>query len=176
MPGTSGLEFLRRLRRGEQTRSLPVIMLTARTEEPSKVTGLDAGADDYVEKPFSRRELISRVNALLRRSVGDTPSEQFNVGVVGLDSASHRVFVEGQPVTLGPTEFRLLRFFMSNPDRVYSRDQILDHVWGHSAYLDERTVDVHIRRLRKAIAPVGERYVQTVRGVGYRFSTAETVG
>lgn len=171
MPGTSGLELLRRLRRDELTRDLPVIMLTARAEEPSKISGLDAGADDYIAKPFSRRELVSRVRAVLRRSGSSTSEEIIEAGSLQLNAASHQVTIDGEDVSVGPTEFRLLRFFMSNPDRVYSRDQILNHVWGGNAYLDERTVDVHIRRLRKAIAKDGhEARVKTVRGSGYRFT------
>ncbi len=177
MPGVTGLELLRRLRRDEITRDLPVILLTAKAEEPSKVLGLDAGADDYVAKPFSRRELISRVKAVLRRSRSAPGDETMRAGSLSLNTMSHEVLIAGKQVQIGPTEFRLLRFFMTNPERVYSRDQILNNVWGGNAYLDERTVDVHIRRLRKAIASDGhEGRIQTVRGAGYRFalSTAST--
>ena len=171
MPGTSGLELLRRLRRDELTTKLPIIMLTAKAEEDSKISGLDAGADDYIPKPFSPRELISRVKALLRRIGRDELAGPIAVGELLFDPEGHWVTIAGQPITLGPTEYRLLQFFLTHQDRVYSRDQILDYVWGGNVYLDQRTVDVHIRRLRKAISVAGhENYVQTVRGAGYRFS------
>lgn len=172
MPGTSGLELLRRLRREELTAQIPVIMLTARAEEPSRVSGLDAGADDYIAKPFSRRELISRVRAVLRRSGSVASEAALCAGELRLEPDSHRVTIGGEPVAIGPTEYRLLKFFMSHAERVYTRNQILDRVWGANAYLDERTVDVHIRRLRKTIATAGhDAFLQTVRGAGYRFST-----
>ena len=172
MPGTSGLELLRRLKRDEITEKIPVIMLTAKAEEDSKVYGLDAGADDYIAKPFSPRELISRVKAILRRLNREASAEPISVGQLVFDPVSHKVTISGGSVNLGPTEFRLLQFFLTHQERVYSRDQILDYVWGSNVYLDERTVDVHIRRLRKAISVAGhENYVQTVRGTGYRFST-----
>jgi len=171
MPGTTGLELLRRLRRDELTAKLPIIMLTAKAAEDSKISGLDAGADDYIPKPFSPRELISRVKALLRRVGHEELTEAIVVGDLLFDPLGHRVSILGQSISLGPTEYRLLQFFLTHQERVYSRDQILDYVWGGNVYLDERTVDVHIRRLRKAISVAGhENYVQTVRGAGYRFS------
>ena len=172
MPGTTGLELLRRLKRDELTEKIPVIMLTAKAEEDSKISGLDAGADDYIPKPFSPRELISRVKAVMRRIGREELKDVINVGEMHFDPQSHRVSISGEYINLGPTEYRLLQFFLTHQERVYSRDQILDYVWGGSVYLDERTVDVHIRRLRKAISVAGhENYVQTVRGSGYRFST-----
>ena len=172
MPGTTGLELLRRLKRDELTAKIPVIMLTAKTEEDSKISGLDAGADDYISKPFSPRELMSRVKAVLRRIDRNELKEPITVGERIFDPIGHRVSIANEPINLGPTEYRLLQFFLTHQERVYSRDQILDYVWGGNVYLDERTVDVHIRRLRKAISVAGhENYVQTVRGAGYRFST-----
>jgi len=172
MPGTTGLELLRRLKRDELTEKIPVIMLTAKAEEDSKISGLDAGADDYIAKPFSPRELISRVKAVLRRIGRDELKAPICVGEMVFDPGGHRVTIGNTSIDLGPTEYRLLQFFLTHQERVYSRDQILDYVWGGNVYLDERTVDVHIRRLRKAISIAGhENYVQTVRGAGYRFST-----
>jgi len=172
MPGTTGLELLRRRKRDELTEKIPVIMLTAKAEEDSKISGLDAGADDYIAKPFSPRELISRVKAVLRRIGRDELKAPICVGEMVFDPVGHRVTIGNAPIDLGPTEYRLLQFFLTHQERVYSRDQILDYVWGGNVYLDERTVDVHIRRLRKAISIAGhENYVQTVRGAGYRFST-----
>lgn len=172
LPGTSGLEYARRLKRDELTREIPIIMLTARSEEDDRVMGLDAGLDDYVIKPFSTRELISRIKAVMRRSAPQAEEMQIELGRLRIDTASQRVFAAGEPVHLGPTEFRLLLFFMSHPERVYTRGQVLDNVWGATVYIEERTVDVHIRRLRKALSPFQcEDYVQTVRGSGYRFST-----
>ena len=172
MPGTTGLELLRRLKRDELTEKLPVIMLTAKAEEDNKISGLDAGADDYIAKPFSPRELISRVKAVLRRIGREELKEPIHVGDMVFDPIGYRVNIGSQPVNLGPTEYRLLQFFLTHQERVFSRDQILDYVWGGNVYLDERTVDVHIRRLRKAISVAGhDNYVQTVRGAGYRFST-----
>ena len=172
MPGTTGLELLRRLRRDPLTEKIPVILLTAKTSEDSKITGLDSGADDFISKPFSPKELVSRIRAVIRRSTVTEPSESIKVGEMLFDPESHRVSICDEPVEIGPTEYRMLQFFLTHQERVYSRDQILDHVWGANVYLDERTVDVHIRRLRKAISVAGhEKYVQTVRGAGYRFST-----
>jgi two-component system phosphate regulon response regulator PhoB len=172
MPGTTGLELLRRLKRDDLTARIPVIMLTAKAEEDSKIAGLDAGADDFVPKPFSPRELISRVKAVLRRVGREELQEPISIGQLVFDPVGHRVSIADETINLGPTEFRLLQFFLTHQERVYSRDQILDYVWGGNVYLDERTVDVHIRRLRKAISVAGhENYVQTVRGAGYRFST-----
>ncbi len=171
LPGISGVELVRRLRREESTRHLPIIMLTARGEEESKLKGFEAGADDYVTKPFSTQELLARIKAVLRRSEQQEPREVIEINGLELDLAGHRLRVNGQTLDLGPTEFRLLNFFMTHPERVYSRDQLLDQVWGDNVYIEDRTVDVHIRRLRKALAPYGfDRHVQTVRGAGYRFS------
>ncbi len=173
LPEVSGIEILRRLRRNPALEHVPVIMLTARGDETDRVRGLDSGADDYLPKPFSNKELLARIRALLRRSVGIGADDRLEADGVTLDAASHRVLVCGDVVKLGPTEFRLLHFFMSHPDRVYSRAQLLDKVWGINVYVEERTVDVHIRRLRKALESYGkEVLVQTVRGVGYRFSAA----
>ena len=169
MPGTSGIELLRRLRRDEI--NVPVIMLTAKVEEASKIVGLDSGADDYIAKPFSPRELVSRVKAILRRTSEESIKEVIFAGALKLDQLNRRVNIGDTLIFLGPTEYKLLQFFLTHQDRVYTRDQILDNVWGRNVYLDERTVDVHIRRLRKAISIAGhENYVQTVRGAGYRFS------
>jgi two-component system phosphate regulon response regulator PhoB len=172
LPDTSGLEFTRSLKRDRETRELPVIMLTARGAEADKVAGLDSGADDYITKPFSPRELVARVNAVLRRVGGGTEAELLAAGGLEIDRAGHRVSARGAEVVLGPTEYRLLEFFMTHPERVYSRDQLLDRLWGGNVHLEERTIDVHIRRLRKALEPHGlHGHVQTVRGTGYRFST-----
>jgi len=169
MPGTSGIELLRRLRRDEI--NVPVIMLTAKVEEASKIAGLDSGADDYIAKPFSPRELVSRVKAILRRTSEESIREVIFAGALKLNQLNRRVNIGDTLISLGPTEYKLLQFFLTHQDRVYTRDQILDNVWGRNVYLDERTVDVHIRRLRKAISIAGyENYVQTVRGAGYRFS------
>ena len=172
MPGTSGIELIRRLQRDELTKNVPVILLTAKVAEDNMVQGLESGADDYITKPFSPRALIARINAVLRRSEAELPQDPIQVNQLLFDPVSHRVTIAGQSITMGPTEFRLLSFFLTHQERVYSRDQILDHVWGGNVYMDERTVDVHIRRLRKAISLEGhDRFVQTVRGAGYRFST-----
>ena len=172
LPDQSGLELTRAIKRHKDTEDLPVIMLTARAEEHDKVSGLEGGADDYVTKPFSPRELLARIHAVLRRSSPLGSGETLESGGLVLDVASHRVTSDGQPVALGPTEYRLLRFFMEHAERVYSRSQLLDRVWGGNVYVEERTVDVHIRRLRKALEPHGrDGLVQTVRGAGYRFST-----
>ena len=173
LPGTSGLELARRWRREDLTREIPIIMLTARGEEDDRVGGLEAGVDDYVVKPFSARELLARIRAVLRRSREDDEDGSVALGGLRIDGAAHRVFANEEPINIGPTEFRLLHFFMTHPERVYSRSQLLDQVWGGSVYVEERTVDVHIRRLRKTLEPTGmDGMVQTVRGAGYRFSTA----
>jgi two-component system phosphate regulon response regulator PhoB len=177
LPGSSGLELARRWRREANTRDIPIIMLTARGEENDRVGGLEAGVDDYVVKPFSARELLARIRAVLRRSREDDEDGSVQVGALRIDGAAHRVFADradgAQPIPMGPTEYRLLHFFMTHAERVYTRTQLLDHVWGGSVYVEERTVDVHIRRLRKSLEPHGlEAMVQTVRGAGYRFSTA----
>ena len=172
MPGTSGIDLARRLKKDELTADIPIIMLTAKGEEDNKIQGLEVGADDYITKPFSPRELTARLKAVLRRTEGASNSEPTCVGNLVLDPISHRVTISGEPVAMGPTEYRLLEFFMSHPERVYSRGQLLDHVWGGNVYVEERTVDVHIRRLRKALQVEGhDQYVQTVRGAGYRFSS-----
>lgn len=174
LPGGSGIELLRRLKRDELTSKLPVIMLTAKTEEDNKIQGLDVGADDYVTKPFAPRELLSRIKAVLRRSGFEEEDQAIEVQGLKLDPSSHRVSIHQQAVEMGPTEFRLLKFFMTHQERAYSRGQLLDHVWGGNVYVEERTVDVHIRRLRKALTTESANYaqlVQTVRGTGYRFST-----
>jgi two-component system phosphate regulon response regulator PhoB len=174
LPGISGLDYARELRRNEQTKELPVILLTARDAEDDKIRGLDVGADDYVTKPFSPRELIARVKAVLRRTGTSGGDEVIQLGKLVLDSAAHRVSADEEKINLGPTEFRLLQFFMRHPDRVFSRDQLLDRVWGSNVYIDDRTVDVHVRRLRKALSPHGcDKLIQTVRGAGYRFSEFE---
>lgn len=171
LPGVSGAEFTRELKREDLTRELPIIMVTARVEEADRVRGLESGCDDYVVKPFSSSELTARVRAVLRRTQTTGSVPVLEAGALQLDTASERVTVEHKPVDLGPTEFRLLRFFMNHAERVYSREQLLDRVWGRSVYLEERTVDVHVRRLRKALAPFGcDQFIQTVRGSGYRFS------
>lgn len=175
MPGTSGIDLARRLKKDELTADIPIIMLTAKGEEDNKIQGLEVGADDYITKPFSPRELTARLKAVLRRTEGASNSEPSCVGNLMLDPISHRVTISGEPVAMGPTEYRLLEFFMSHPERVYSRGQLLDHVWGGNVYVEERTVDVHIRRLRKALQIEGhDQYVQTVRGAGYRFSSKIT--
>ncbi len=171
LPGMSGLDLARRLRRDDLTRAIPIIMLTARGEETDRVGGLDAGVDDYVVKPFSPRELIARINAVIRRSRGSDTEGSIAIGPLKIDSAAHRVYAGDQSVSIGPTEYRLLHFFMTHPERVYARSQLLDYVWGGSVYVEERTVDVHIRRLRQTLEPYAcDGLLQTVRGAGYRFS------
>ncbi len=171
LPGMSGLELVRRCQRDELTAEVPVIMLTARVEENNRVQGLDAGADDYITKPFSPRELAARIRAVLRRSAGQDTEGVVTAGPLTLSTAAHRVHVGDQPLDIGPTEFRLLRFFMSHPERVYGRAQLLDQVWSREMEVEERTVDVHVLRLRKLLKPYGlDCAVQTVRGAGYRFS------
>ena len=172
LPGMGGVDLARRLKREELTRNIPIIMLTARGEEADRIRGLEVGADDYVVKPFSPRELVARINAVLRRAAPETPEPVLEADGLVLDSVGHRVSVNDRHLEMGPTEFRLLHFFMTHPDRVYSREQLLDRVWGRNVYVEERTVDVHIRRLRKAIEAHGhDKLIQTVRGAGYRFST-----
>ncbi|HKQ23248.1 MAG TPA: phosphate regulon transcriptional regulator PhoB [Burkholderiales bacterium] len=171
LPGQSGIDFARRLRTDKRTRTVPIIMLTARSDEQDKLTGLDSGADDYITKPFSPRELNARIKAVLRRRAPQMTDDTVQLGGLKLDPASHRISGNGEPVIVGPTEFRLLHFLMTHPERVHSRTQLLDQVWGDHVFVEERTVDVHIRRLRKALEPTGlDRLVQTVRGTGYRFS------
>ncbi len=172
MPGASGIELARRLKRDEVTAAIPIIMLTAKGEEDNKIQGLEVGADDYITKPFSPRELIARLRAVLRRTESFATSEPIQIEGLCLDPASHRVTINDIPVQMGPTEYRMLEFFLTHRERVYSRSQLLDHVWGGNVYVEERTVDVHIRRLRKALTRDGhDRFIQTVRGAGYRFST-----
>lgn len=170
MPGASGIEFARRLRKDETTADIPIIMLTAKGDEDNKIKGLEAGVDDYITKPFSPRELVARLKAVLRRTTPKGIEEPVSVDGLTLDPISHRVTSDAAPVELGPTEFRLLQFFMTHQDRAYSRGQLLDMVWGGNVYVEERTVDVHIRRLRKALGERHDYLVQTVRGTGYRFS------
>jgi two-component system phosphate regulon response regulator PhoB len=171
LPGTSGIELARRLRAEQRTRNIPIIMLTARTDERDKVLGLESGADDYITKPFSPRELMARIRAVLRRRAPQMSDETVSVQGLELSPTTHRVTANGEQIELGPTEFRLLHFFMTHPERVYSRSQLLDQVWGDHVFVEERTVDVHIRRLRQALEPSSmDRLVQTVRGSGYRFS------
>jgi two-component system, OmpR family, phosphate regulon response regulator PhoB len=171
LPGVSGVELARELKGDAQRRDIPIIMVTARAEEEDRVRGLNIGCDDYVSKPFSFPELIARIRAVLRRTLPGGETETLAVAGLQVEHASQRVTARGEPVHLGPTEYRLLHFFVSHPDRVYTREQVLDRVWGHNVYVEERTVDVHIRRLRKALAPFGyDSMIQTVRGTGYRFS------
>ncbi|WP_126456486.1 phosphate regulon transcriptional regulator PhoB [Sulfuriflexus mobilis] len=171
LPGESGVELVRQLKREDLTRDIPVIMVTARIEEDDRVKGLEVGADDYVCKPFSPKELNARIKAVLRRTQPQLSDEPVEVESLRIEPDSHRVFANDEALEIGPTEFRILHFFMTHPERVYSRAQILDLVWGNNVYIEERTVDVHIRRLRKVLAPGGhDNLVQTVRGAGYRFS------
>ena len=171
LPGASGVEFAKKLRADERTRGVPIIMLTARSDEQDKITGLETGADDYITKPFSPRELQARIKAVLRRRAPQMTDDAVDTNGLRLDPVTHRVHGHGEPIDLGPTEFRLLHFFMTHPERVHSRAQLLDQVWGDHVFVEERTVDVHIRRLRSALEPSGhDSLIQTVRGTGYRFS------
>lgn len=171
LPGRSGLELAQQLKQTAKTRSIPIIMVSARGEEEDRIKGLDTGADDYITKPFSPREMVARVNAVLRRTRIEELQDDIEVAGLRIDNVSHRVSADGQQVDIAPTEYRLLHFFMTHADRAYSRSQLLDQVWGDQVYVEERTVDVHVRRLRKALEPTGhDRLLQTVRGVGYRFS------
>lgn len=171
LPGMSGIDFARRIKKDPLCSHIPIIMLTARGEEEDKIRGLDSGADDFVTKPFSPRELAARIKAVLRRASPMSADDLVQVDGLSLDPLSHRVAAHDERVDLGPTEFRLLHFFMTHPERVFTRGQLLDNVWGTNVYVEERTVDVHIRRLRKSISPTGhDRLIQTVRGAGYRFS------
>jgi len=172
LPGESGVAFARRLRTNERTRDLPILMLTARAMEQDKISGLEAGADDYLTKPFSPKELAARIKAVLRRRAPQLSGDAVEAEGLRLDPATRRVSANGQRVELAPSEFRLLHFFMTHPERVYTRAQLLDHVWGDHVFIEERTVDVHIRRLRKALAATGhDRLIDTVRGSGYSFRT-----
>ena len=171
LPGIGGLEYARRLRRSEATRNIPLIMLTAKGEEGDKLSGFEAGVDDYVVKPFSVKELVARISAVLKRSASVGDDDSIEIDGLRLDPLNHRITCRGTPIRTGPTEFRMLQFFMTHPERVFTRSQLLDRVWGRDVYIEERTVDVHIRRLRKALASHGfDRFVQTVHGTGYRFS------
>lgn len=171
MPGLDGIELARRLQRDDHTREIPIIMLTAKAEEDSRVKGLETGVDDYITKPFSVRELIARVKAVLRRTHAGSAEKAIEAFGLRLDPVSQRVSIEGKAISLGPTEYRLLEFFMTHQDRAYTRANLLDQVWGGNVYIEDRTVDVHIRRLRKVLEASGhDRLVQTVRGTGYRFS------
>lgn len=180
LPGKSGVQFAKELRANERTRGLPILMLTAKSEEADKVMGLDSGADDYVTKPFSPKELIARVKALLRRQTPAEDTGPLTVGPLKLDPSSHRVLAiwpnsDPKPISLGPTEYRLLQYFMANPERVHSRTSLLDNVWGNEVYIEERTVDVHIKRLRAALSSVDcDRFIETVRGSGYRITKIPT--
>jgi two-component system, OmpR family, phosphate regulon response regulator PhoB len=177
LPDMSGLELTRLIKREAATKELPVILLTARAAEGDKVAGLDGGADDYVTKPFSPRELLSRINAVLRRAGGASGEDRLEIGGLTLDRISHRVTAGEAEVALGPTEYRMLEFLMGHPERVYSRAQLLDRVWGGSSYIEERTIDVHVRRLRQALEDVSMSHlIQTVRGSGYRLSTRRASG
>ncbi|WP_109399312.1 phosphate regulon transcriptional regulator PhoB [Proteus sp. TJ1640] len=171
IPGGSGLQIIKQMKRESNTRDIPIIMLTAKGEEEDKVQGLETGADDYVIKPFSPKELVARVKAILRRLSPMSAEDVIEFNGLSLDPISHRVTSQDKPIDMGPTEFKLLHFFMTHPERVYSREQLLNYVWGTNVYVEDRTVDVHIRRLRKAIEEDGhDRMIQTVRGTGYRFS------
>lgn len=172
LPGMAGIHYAKELRAESRTRHIPIIMLTAKGAEEDRVSGLEAGADDYITKPFSPKELRARINAVLRRAAPQLAEEQVTIGTLSLDPNTHRVHANGHNVRLGPTEFRLLHFFMVHPERVFSRTQLLDNIWGDHVFIEERTVDVHIRRLRKALSTTGhDKHIETVRGAGYRFAT-----
>jgi len=171
LPGMSGVDLARRIRNEPGTRDIPIIMLTARGEETDKIRALDTGADDYITKPFSTRELLARIRAIMRRTNREEPAGKVNADGLTLDPGTFRVTANNDTIDISPTEFRLLHFFISHPERVYTRAQLLDQVWGQNVFVEERTVDVHIRRLRKLLSPFGyDRFIQTVRSVGYRFS------
>ncbi|MAL01342.1 phosphate regulon transcriptional regulator PhoB [Neopusillimonas maritima] len=171
LPGASGITLAKQLRSDERTRHVPVIMLTAKGAENDKIEGLEAGADDYITKPFSPKELMARIKAVLRRRAPQLTDDIIQIGTLVLDPTTHRVSGNGTALSIGPTEFRLLHFFMTHTERVFSRSQLLDQVWGDHVFVEERTVDVHIRRLRKALEPSGhENHIETVRGAGYRFA------
>ncbi len=172
LPGQSGFEFARSLQRDASFKQIPIIMLTARGQEEDKVAALEAGADDYVAKPFSISELLARIKAVLRRTRQDSGGEILEAGILRLDQGTHRVSINNNLLELAPMEYQLLLFFMTHPERVYSREQLIDRVWGTSVWVEERTIDVHIRRLRKSLeSSAHDRLIQTVRGAGYRFST-----
>jgi two-component system phosphate regulon response regulator PhoB len=169
LPGQSGLALARKWRSSARTKSIPILMLTARGDEPDKIAGLDAGADDYITKPFSTQELLARIRAVLRRRAPEQAAEAVTIGELSLDGATHRVTWRGMPVKMGPTEFKLLNYLMKHPERVHSRSQLLDKVWGDHVFIEERTVDVHVKRLREALG-TGGAMVETVRGAGYRLT------
>jgi len=169
LPGQSGVQLARQWRAHERSKAVPIIMLTARSEESDKVQGLDAGADDYITKPFSTQELLARIRAVLRRRAPEAVNDTVQAGGLMLDAAAHRVSFEGRELKLGPTEFRLLHFLMKHPERVHTRAALLDRIWGDHVFIEERTVDVHIKRLREALGAAGAM-IETVRGAGYRFS------
>ncbi len=172
LPGGTGVNLIKHLKRNEPTHNIPVVMITARGEEEDKVRGLESGADDYITKPFSPKELLARLKAVMRRAAPSAFGEVIDVQGLKLDPVSHRVMVNDQQVDMGPTEFKMLHFFMTHQERVYSREQLLDNIWGTNVYVEDRTVDVHIRRLRKVLEVEGfDKFIQTVRGAGYRFST-----
>lgn len=171
LPGASGVSLARKWRGDARTRPVPILMLTARGDEPEKIQGLDAGADDYVTKPFSTQELMARIRAVLRRRAPEQVTEQLHIGSLSLDGATHRVAFQGTELKLGPTEFKLLNYFMTYPERVHSRAQLLDKVWGDHVFIEERTVDVHVKRLREALGFAGTM-VETVRGAGYRLTAS----
>lgn len=175
LPGQSGVALARRWRADPRTKAIPILMLTARGDEADKVSGLDAGADDYITKPFSTQELLARIRAVLRRRAPEKTEETVTLGALVLDGAAHRVSWQGRPLKVGPTEFKLLHFLMQHPERVHSRQQLLDRVWGDHVFIEERTVDVHVKRLREALGPTAGALVETVRGAGYRI-TAQPVG
>ena len=176
LPGASGLTLARRWRADARTKAVPILMLTAKGDEPDKVAGLDAGADDYITKPFSTQEMLARIRAVLRRRAPERAEDAVAIGELTLDGAAHRVAWKGRPVKLGPTEFKLLHYLMKHPERVHSRQQLLDKVWGDHVFIEERTVDVHVKRLREALGPLGGQLIETVRGVGYRVTaTPEAV-
>ncbi|MBI4006005.1 MAG: winged helix-turn-helix domain-containing protein, partial [Gammaproteobacteria bacterium] len=171
LPGMSGIDYARRLRNDTDTQNIPIIMLTAKGDEADKIRGLDTGADDYITKPFSTKELLARLRAVLRRYSNDEQEGVIEVEGLVLDTETYRVTAKNEIIDISPTEFKLLHFFITHPERVFSRAQLLDHVWGQNVYVEERTVDVHIRRLRKTLEPFGfDKFIQTVRSVGYRFS------
>jgi two-component system phosphate regulon response regulator PhoB len=171
LPGASGVELVKKLRGNKRTKTIPIIMLTAKSEEADKLMGLETGADDYVTKPFSPKELVARIKAVLRRRAPQLTEDIVETNGLRLDPATHRITVNDTPIQMGPSEFKLLHFFMTHTERVHTRSQLLDHVWGDHVFVEERTVDVHIRRLRQALEASGhDAYIQTVRGTGYRFS------
>jgi two-component system phosphate regulon response regulator PhoB len=174
LPGQSGLQLARQWRKHPRTKAMPILMLTARGDEPDKIAGLDAGADDYITKPFSTQEMLARIRAVLRRRAPEAVAERVEIGPLAFDAATHRVTWDGAPLKLGPTEFRLLGYLMRHAERVHSRAQLLDKVWGNEVYIEERTVDVHVKRLREALGPAAPM-LETVRGAGYRFTSQACV-